>query len=160
MYVHVCRNVYGTLYCMHVYVCYFPVIILTSSCVFMYVCMYVVVVRTERPSQLVAPLQHSTITDDYMDDAFNDITLGFCQQLSHFPAQVVLRHTSPGPLLMMLITRICEQAYLVSAAAQHCSLEKYVFRPFIDLIPTHAVFSVRCFIHNHTYIHTYIHTEY
>ena len=105
-----------------------------SEIVFKFHTIWVVVARTEAEKE-----------DDIMD-AFNEITLGFCQQLSHFPAKVILRHTSSRPLaMMMLVTRICEQAFLASVA-QHCTLEKYVFRPFLDLIPLHAVFSVRLYL--------------
>jgi hypothetical protein len=105
-----------------------------SEIVFKFHTIWVVVARTEAEKE-----------DDIMD-AFNEITLGFCQQLSHFPAKVILRHTSSRPLAMMtLVTRICEQAFLASVA-QQCTLEKYVFRPFLDLIPLHAVFSVRFYL--------------
>ena len=117
-----------------------------SEIVFKFQTIWVVVVRTETEND----------TSDYDGDdgggvdAFNEITLGFCQQLSHFPAKVILRHTSSRPPEMtMLVTRICEQAFL-AAVAQQCTLEKYVFRPFLDLIPLHAVYSVRINAISHT----------
>ena len=84
----------------------------------------------------------TTISDG---DAFTQISLGYFQQLSRFPCNIILRQASKDcALFAQLLAHICEESYFKVTKTTKCSIEKYTSRQFLDLVQQHIAFSAHC----------------